>query len=112
MPDQLYRKCPACRESVPVTPCPTCGGERYIPARFDGTGRRWGMRISTLMLLVVIAGLASFIAVVWLRQAQEARCREAALVRVLLDSRLRDAIAAQANAQAQAPTPAPAEPTQ
>ena len=65
MPDQLYRRCPACRESAPGAPCPMCGGERYIPARLDGKGRRWGTRISTLMLLVVIAGLVSFIAVVF-----------------------------------------------
>jgi hypothetical protein len=70
MPDQLYRRCPDCRESGSRSSCPTCGGERFIPAgvapndiaalaRRDS--RRWRFRISTLMLLVVIAALLSYI---------------------------------------------------
>jgi hypothetical protein len=111
MPDQLYRRCPDCRESAPGAPCPTCAGERYIPAMLDGKGRRrWRIRIGTLMLLVVIAGLASYIVADLWRRALDARRREAALARVLADSRFRDATAAQAKAQAQAPTPA--RPTQ
>ena len=56
MPDQLYRRCPDRRESQSGASCPTCGGERYIPARLDEKGRRrWRIRIGTLMLLVLIA---------------------------------------------------------
>ena len=32
MTDELYRRCPDCLDSDPGAPCPTCGGERYVPA--------------------------------------------------------------------------------
>jgi hypothetical protein len=120
MPDQLYRRCPDCRESESGSSCPTCGGERFIPAgvapndiaalaRRDS--RRWRIRIGTLMLLVVIAALASYIVAGWWHAAWEVRRREAAVRQALADIRHVEAIAAQANAQAQAKAPTPARPT-
>jgi hypothetical protein len=114
MPDQLYRRCPDCREPEPGSSCPTCGGERFIPAGVTpndiaGCGsRRWRIRISTLMLLVVIAGLASYIvADVWHRA--EDFCR---LV-LEKDRAIAEAQQAEARAaQAQAQIPLPAGPTQ
>jgi hypothetical protein len=79
MPDQLYRRCPDCREPESGSSCPTCGGERFIPAGVTpndiaGRGsRRWRIRISTLMLLVVIAGLASYIVADLWHRAEDAR---------------------------------------
>jgi rRNA maturation protein Nop10 len=125
MPDQLYRRCPACRESAPVTPCPTCGGERYIPARFDGTGhRRWRLRISTLMLLVVIAGLASYIVADLRHRAEDARRLALERHRAVVEAHLAEVERAYALAEVQqarasvaqpqakeAPTPASTGPT-
>ena len=111
MPDQLYRMCPECHASDPGAPCPTCGGERYIPARLDGKGhRRWRLRISTLMLLVAIAGLMSAIVAGWWRAAQEARRRAALMERIVAEDRYFQAIKAKANARS--PMPAPSVPTE
>ena len=74
MPDELYRRCPACRESETGASCPTCGGERFVPAGTAAKDRyRWRIRISTLMLLVVIAGLASYIVADLRHRAEDAR---------------------------------------
>jgi hypothetical protein len=117
MPDQLYRRCPDCRESASGAPCPTCGGERYIPAgitlrdveRLAGKDHgRWRIRIGTLMLLVVIAALASFIVVGWWREAEEAR----RLAEARAEAAFRQAQADAAKAQAPAQAPAPSGPTQ
>lgn len=110
MPDQLYRRCPDCREPESGSSCPTCGGIRFIPARPVGTGRRWRIRIGTLMLLVVIAALLSYIVAGWWHAAWEARSRAEVVARLLAEVRQSEATAAKANAQAQAPMPAPARP--
>ena len=122
MTDELYRRCPGCLDAETEAPCPSCDGARFVPAgvtlrdfaRLAEKGRRrWRIRIGTLMLLVVIAALASYIVAGWWHAAWEARRREAAVRQAVADLRHVEAIAAQANAQAQAkaPTPAPAGPT-
>ena len=96
---------------TPGLPCPTCGGERYIPARLDGKGhRRWRLRISTLMLLVAIAALMSAIVAGWWRRGEEARRRAALMERIVAEDRYFQAIKAKANARS--PMPAPSVPTE
>jgi hypothetical protein len=122
MPDELYRRCPACLGATTATPCPTCGGERYVPAgvtmrdveRLAGKGhRRWRIRIGTLMLLVLIAALASFVVTTLWREAEAAR-RAVAQERMMAEAARAAAqqaqLAAQARAQAQAQLPAPPAP--
>jgi hypothetical protein len=114
MPDRLYRMCPDCRELESSSSCPTCGGERFIPtgiAPNDIAGRgsrRWRIRISTLMLLVMIAGLASYIVVDLRRRAEDARRMELAHARAIAEAQQAEARAAQAQAQ----IPVPAGPTE
>jgi hypothetical protein len=114
MPDQLYRRCPDCRESESGASCPTCGGERFIPTGIapnniaGRSSRRWRIRISTLMLLVVIAGLASYIVADLWHRAEDARRMELAKARAIAEAWQAEARAA----QAQARIPAPAGPTQ
>ena len=126
MPDQLYRRCPDCRESASGSSCPTCGGERFIPARLEREGPtvRWRIRIGTLMLLVVIAGLASYIVADLWHRAEDARLaleRDRAVAEALLaeaerayaSAAVQQARASVAQPQAkEAPTPASAGPTQ
>lgn len=119
MPDELYRRCPACQGADPAAPCPTCGGARFVPSgitlrdaeRLAGNRDhgRWRVRIGTLMLLVLIAALLSFIAVGWRREAEVRRLAEEH-ARAERAFRQAQAIAAQANAQV--PAPAPSDPTQ
>jgi hypothetical protein len=125
MPDQLYRRCPDCRESAPATACPTCAGEQYIPAgitlrdveRLAGKGHgRWRFRIGTLMVLVLIAAMASFVVTALWREAEAARrlAMERDRARMMAEEARAVAqqaqLAAQANAQAPAPAPAPSGP--
>jgi hypothetical protein len=67
--------------------------------------RRWRIRISTLMLLVVIAGLASYIVADLWHRAEDARRMALERDRAVLEA-LTEARAAQARAQAQIPVPA------
>ena len=119
MTDQLYRRCPACWDAGTDAACPSCGGAGFVPAgvtlrdvaRLRGEGRsRWRIRISTLMLLVVIAALASHIVAAMWHDALKARRLKAALARTLAEFRQAEAVAAQA--QAKARIPAPAAPTE
>jgi hypothetical protein len=122
MTDELYRRCPACLDAETEAPCPSCDGARFVRAgvtlrdfaRLAEKGRRrWRIRIGTLMLLVVIAALASYIVAGWWHAALEARRREAEVRQALAELRHVEEIAAQATAQVQAkaPTPAKAGPT-
>jgi hypothetical protein len=105
MPDQLYRRCPDCRESASCSSCPTCGGERFVPARLDRkVHRRWGLRISTMMLLVVIAGLASYIVADLRHRAEDAR--RMAFERAWAIAEAQQTYARGVQAQAQIPVPA------
>ena len=119
MTDQLYRRCPDCRESESGTSCPTCGGQRFIPAGVapndaaDNDSLRWGIGIRPLMLLVAIAALAAYIAVGWVRQREMARNAEAALAQAAAESQQAAARARDARATAgQTASPTPAVPTE
>jgi hypothetical protein len=127
MTEELYRRCPACRESDPGAPCPSCHGTRFVSAgitlrdaaaRPEKGRRRWRIRIGTLMLLVVIAALGSYILTTWWRAEREAlrlafeREKATAVAereRAMVAEAQARAIAAKANAQT--PTAAPAGPT-
>jgi hypothetical protein len=131
MPDQLYRRCPDCRESKSGSSCPTCGGERLIPAGVASNdistlagldSLRGRIRIRTLMLLVVIAGLASYIVAVQWRRAEDARRLAAEQAKAVVESQQAQARAVQAiaeaertqatTARAQSRMPAPGGPTE
>jgi hypothetical protein len=131
MSDQLYRRCPDCRESKSGASCPTCGGERLIPAGVAPNdistlaGRdslRWRIRIRTLMLLVAIAGLASYIVADQWRRAEDARRLAAEQVRAVAEAQQAQARVVRAIAEAQraqaataralSRMPVPAGPTQ
>jgi hypothetical protein len=117
MPDEFYRRCPSCPHSAPGAPCLTCGGERYVSARLDGKGRRCRFRISTLMLLVVIAALSLSLVLEHrkrvlseeLARANEQRARAEA-ARAL--DRAAQAQASAAQAQAKTPIPTPVRPAE
>ena len=125
MTDELYRRCPDCLDAEGGDACPTCGGEQYIPAgvtmrdveRLAGKGHgRWRVRIGTLMMLVLIAALASFVVTALWREAEAARRLVAERDRARMMAEEARAVAqqaqlaAQANAQAQVPAPAPLGP--
>jgi hypothetical protein len=119
MPDQLYRRCPDCRESASGSSCPTCGGQRFIPAGVapndaaDNDSLRWGIGIRPLMMLVAIAALAAYIGVRWVRQQEMARNAEAALAQAAAQSQQAVPRAWHAQATAgHASSPTPAVPTE
>ena len=109
MTDQLYRRCTACVDARTDVPGPSCNGARFVPAGVtlrdvarlrDKGHRRWRIRIGALMLLVVIAALASCILVAWWHDAQNARRLEAAHARALAELQQAQASTAQAQAKA------------
>ena len=102
MTDELYRRCPDCLDSDPGAPCPTCGGERYVPVPPEQPRHRRAIRINTLMALIAFAAVASYIVTGWRREAQQASL----VGRALAAERQ---VAAKARAQA-VTAPAPANP--
>jgi hypothetical protein len=81
MPDELYRRCPACLKTDPAAPCPTCGGARFVPAHVRP---RSGLRITILVLLGVIVALASHIVAGRRHAAEEARRVEGERAKALM----------------------------
>jgi hypothetical protein len=103
MPDQLFRRCPACLNADPSTPCPSCGGARFVPAHGHP---RSGLRITILVLLGVIVALASHIVAERRHIAEEARQVEVERAKALMmveqaRAAIQKASAAQAQTQAQ-----------